>query len=73
MTFPFMYWESITSVWCYIVHVLHRCYMSVTCRIMGRRHLAALDLQKSISVRNAVLETKVPDFVLTVSKTINCG
>ena len=37
-----------------------------------KQHLANLALTKSISHRNAVMETKVPDFVSTVSKTIKC-
>lgn len=34
--------------------------------------LGRFGFKKSISHRNAVMETKVPDFVSTVSKTIKC-
>ena len=37
-----------------------------------KQHLADLALTKSISHRNAVMETKVPEFVSTVSKAIKC-
>ena len=34
--------------------------------------LGRFDFKGSISDRNAVMETKVPDFVSTASKTIKC-
>ena len=71
------------SVLRYIVHVLHRFWLqSARSRCHVKRHLAVLATsspglfpQKWVAFRtkNSVMETKVPDFVSTMSRTIKCN
>ena len=51
------------------MHVLHRFSVKMS-RQTTRGHSG---FKKSISHRNSVLETKAPDFVSTMSRTIKCN
>ena len=62
------------SVSRYIVHVRHRFSLqSARSRCHVKQHLAVLALKKAFRTKNSVMETKVPDFVSTMSRTIKCN
>ena len=52
-----------------MVHMLHR----FSVKISRQTTLGRFGFKKSISQRNSVMKTKVPDFVSTMAKTIKCN
>ena len=63
MTFPFYNCARAPSLFVAVSEV----------KISRQTTLGRFGLKKSISHRNRVMETKVPDFVLTMSRTIKCN
>ena len=63
------------SVSRYIVHVLHWSLFVAVIEVKMSRQttLGRFGFKKSISHRNSVMETKVLDFVSTMSRTIKCN
>ena len=65
MTFPFNECLVFRSILRYIVHVLHR-FLLQSARARSKCHVVK-------RTRNSLMETKVPDFVSTMLRTIKCN
>ena len=79
MTFPFQnllgYQLQVFGIWiCIALHCACAPPLFVArARCHVKQHLAVLALKKSISHRTSVMETKVTDFVSTMSRAIQCN